>query len=79
MEKERKIRELFENNEGKLSTTSTIQMIAVLSLCIGFGYSMVFARELAVELGLMLSVLGGATGFSKGYIDVKKKESEKDE
>lgn len=73
------LKQLFANNDGQLSTTSTIQMIAVLSLCVGFGYSLLFDKAVTVELGLMLSVLGGATGFSKGYIDSKKSKDNKNE
>lgn len=66
------MRQLFENEKGKLSTTATIQMIAALTICGGFIYALMFDKSVVVELGFMLSVLGGATGFSKGYIDSRK-------
>lgn len=69
-----KIKELFTNEKGELSTTSTIQMMSAITLCIGFFVAFAVDRTIVVELGFLLTSMATLTATSKGYFGKRDKD-----
>lgn len=67
-----KIRQLFTNANGELSTTNTIQMMSAITLCIGFFIALWFDRAIAAELGFTIAGMATLTATSKGFVAMKR-------
>ena len=69
-----KINELFTNDNGRLSTTNTIQMMSAITLCIGFFIALWFDRAIAAELGITIAGMATLTATSKGFVAMKREK-----
>jgi len=69
-----KIKELFTNDNGRLSTTNTIQMMSAITLCIGFLVALLLDRSAVTELGFTIAAMATATATSKGFMAKRNKE-----
>lgn len=67
-----KINELFTNDNGRLSTTNTIQMISAISLCLGFFIALWLDRAIVAELGFTIAGMATLTATSKGFVAMKR-------
>lgn len=67
-----KINELFTNDNGRLSTTNTIQMISAITLCVGFFIALWLDRAIAAELGFTIAGMATLTATSKGFVAMKR-------
>lgn len=73
-----KINELFTNDNGRLSTTNTIQMMSAITLCIGFFVSLLLDRSISGELAITIASMATLTATSKGFFTKRDKEHGKD-
>lgn len=73
-----KLKELFTNEKGEMSTTSTIQMMSAITLCIGFFVAFAVDRSIVVEIGFLLTGMATLTATSKGVFGKREKEHGKD-
>lgn len=71
-----KIKELFTNADGQLSTTNTIQMISALTLCLSVLVSLFLDRSVTGELALAVSGMATLTATSKGFFTSRDKKDE---
>ena len=67
-----KVKELFANDNGRLSTTNTIQMMSAITLCIGFFVALVLDKSVVSELGYTIAAMATATATSKGFVAMKR-------
>lgn len=67
-----KLKELITNSDGRLSTTSTIQMMASVGLTVGFLLSIWLDKSISGEIAYALCALAGWTGTSKGIVGYKR-------
>lgn len=67
-----KVKELFANDNGRLSTTNTIQMMSAISLCLGFFIALWLDRAIATELGFTIAGMATLTATSKGFVAMKR-------
>jgi len=72
-----KLKQLFTNDNDRLSTTNTIQMMSAISLCIGFFIALWLDRAIVAELGFIIASMATLTATSKGIISVTKREPNK--
>ncbi|OYQ90433.1 hypothetical protein B9T10_03685 [Wohlfahrtiimonas chitiniclastica] len=74
-----KVNELFTNDNGRLSTTNTIQMMSAITLCGGFFAAMFFDLHVPSELAFIIASMATLTATSKGLVTMRKdKDHEKD-
>ncbi|MBS7835275.1 DUF2644 domain-containing protein [Wohlfahrtiimonas chitiniclastica] len=66
------IKQLFTNDNGRLSTTNTIQMMSAITLCIGFFVAMLFDLTVPGELAFIIAGMATLTATSKGFADLKR-------
>lgn len=66
------LKELFTNDNGRLSTTNTIQMMSAITLCIGFFVALVLDKSVVSELGYTIAGMATLTATSKGFMSLKK-------
>lgn len=66
-----KLKQLFTNDNDRLSTTNTIQMMSAITLCIGFFIALWLDRSIAAELGFIIAGMATLTATSKGLISSK--------
>jgi len=69
-----KLKQLFTNDNDRLSTTNTIQMMSAISLCIGFFIALWLDRAIVAELGFIIASMATLTATSKGIITIKKEK-----
>lgn len=67
-----KINELFTNDDGRLSTTNTIQMMSAITLCVGFFVAMLFDLTVPSELAFIIAGMATLTATSKGFVAMKR-------
>lgn len=67
-----KINELFTNDNGRLSTTNTIQMMSAITLCIGFFVAMLFDLTVPSELAFIIAGMATLTATSKGFVAMRR-------
>lgn len=72
-----KLNELFTNDDGRLSTTNTIQMMSAITLCVGFFIALVFDKSVVSELGFIIAGMATLTATSKGFISNRKRDTNK--
>ncbi|MBS7818832.1 DUF2644 domain-containing protein [Wohlfahrtiimonas chitiniclastica] len=66
------IKQLFTNDNGRLSTTNTIQMMSAITLCGGFFAAMFFDLNVPSELALIIASMATLTATSKGFVGMKR-------
>ncbi|MBS7827506.1 DUF2644 domain-containing protein [Wohlfahrtiimonas chitiniclastica] len=66
------IKQLFTNDNGRLSTTNTIQMMSAITLCGGFFAAMFFDLNVPGELALIIASMATLTATSKGFVAMKR-------
>ena len=69
------LKELFTNDNGRLSTTNTIQMMSAITLCGGFIVSLFLDRSVSGELAIVIAGMATLTATSKGFVGMKIKDS----
>ena len=70
-----KIKELFTNANGELSTTNTIQMGSAITLWIGFVTAMIFELNVPSELAFIIAGMATLTATSKGFVSNIKRDT----
>lgn len=70
-------KELFTNDNGRLSTTNTIQMMSAITLCVGFFVAMLFDLTVPSELAFIIAGMATLTATSKGFISNRKRDTNK--
>lgn len=64
--------QLFTNDNGRLSTTNTIQMMSAITLCVGFFVAMLFDLTVPSELAFIIAGMATLTATSKGFVAMKR-------
>lgn len=67
-----KIKQLFTNNDGKASTTSTIQFLGFVGLLSVLGYSVYLDRTYVPELYSVFAMYCGGLVVTKGAVSAYK-------
>lgn len=67
-----KLKELITNDDGRMSTTSFIQILSALTLCLGFILALFTDKSIAGELGITIAAMATLTASSKGFATIKR-------
>jgi len=66
------LKQLFTNDDGRLSTTNTIQMMSAITLCISLFVSLFLDRSVTGELAIAVAGMATLTATSKGFVALKR-------